>query len=100
MAVDANVLIYSRIREELAHGASVQRAIHEGFDKAFSAIVDSNLTTLLVGAILFAIGTGPIKGFAVTLSLGILTSMFTALFVTRAIVNLVYGGRDVKKLWI
>jgi len=100
MAVDANVLIFSRIREELKKGVSVQRSIHEGFDKAFSAIVDSNLTTLLVGAILFAIGTGPIKGFAVTLSLGILTSMFTAIFVSRAIVNLVYGRRDVKKLWI
>ena len=100
MAVDANVLIFSRIREELKKGVSVQRSIHEGFDKAFSAIVDSNLTTLLVGAILFAIGTGPIKGFAVTLSLGILTSMFTAIFVSRAIINLLYGGRDVKKLWI
>ena len=100
MAVDANVLIFSRIREEIASGASVQRAIHEGFDKALSAIVDGNLTTLLVGVILFAIGTGPIKGFAVTLSLGILTSMFTAIYVTRAIVNLLYGGRDLKKLWI
>src|SRR5690606_8207922 len=100
MAVDANVLIFSRIREEIANGASVQRAIHEGFDKALSAIVDGNLTTLLVGVILFAIGTGPIKGFAVTLSLGILTSMFTAIYVTRAIVNLLYGGRDLKKLWI
>ena len=100
MAVDANVLIFSRIREEIANGMSVQRAIHEGFDKAFSAIVDGNLTTLLVGAILFAMGTGPIKGFAVTLSLGIITSMFTAIMVTRAMVNLMYGGRDVKKLWI
>ncbi|MCF7202017.1 protein translocase subunit SecD [Pseudomonas oligotrophica] len=100
MAVDANVLIFSRIREELANGMSVQRAIHEGFDRALSAIVDGNLTTLLVGAILFAMGTGPIKGFAVTLSLGILTSMFTAVVVTRAMVNLIYGGRDLKKLWI
>ena len=100
MAVDANVLIFSRIREEIANGMSVQRAIHEGFDKAFSAIIDGNLTTLLVGAILFAMGTGPIKGFAVTLSLGIITSMFTAIMVTRAMVNLIYGGRDVKKLWI
>ena len=101
MAVDANVLIFSRIREEIANGASVQRAIHEGFDKAFSAIIDGNLTTLLVGVILFAIGTGPIKGFAVTLSLGIVTSMFTAIFVTRALVNLIYGGRsDLKKIWI
>lgn len=101
MAVDANVLIFSRIREEIANGASVQRAIHEGFDKAFSAIVDGNLTTLLVGVILFAMGTGPIKGFAVTLSLGIVTSMFTAIFVTRALVNMIYGGRnDLKKIWI
>ena len=100
MAVDANVLIFSRIREEIANGMSVQRAIHEGFDKAYSAIIDGNLTTLLVGAILFAMGTGPIKGFAVTLSLGIITSMFTAIMVARAMVNLMYGGRDVKKLWI
>ncbi|WP_313086300.1 protein translocase subunit SecD [Pseudomonas sp.] len=100
MAVDANVLIFSRIREEIANGMSVQRAIHEGFDRAFSAIVDGNLTTLLVGGILFAMGTGPIKGFAVTLSLGIMTSMFTAVIVTRAMVNLIYGGRDLKKLWI
>lgn len=101
MAVDANVLIFSRIREEIANGASVQRAIHEGFDKAFSAIIDGNLTTLLVGVILFAMGTGPVKGFAVTLSLGIVTSMFTAIFVTRALVNLIYGGRsDLKKIWI
>jgi len=100
MAVDANVLIFSRIREEIANGMSVQRAIHEGFDRAFSAIVDGNLTTLLVGGILFAMGTGPIKGFAVTLSIGILTSMFTAIIVTRAMVNLIYGGRDLKKLWI
>ena len=100
MAVDANVLIFSRIREEIANGMSVQRAIHEGFDRAFSAIVDGNLTTLLVGGILFAMGTGPIKGFAVTLSLGIMTSMFTAIIVTRAMVNLIYGGRDLKKLWI
>ncbi len=100
MAVDANVLIFSRIREEIQNGMSVRRAIHEGFDRALSAIVDGNLTTLLVGGILFAMGTGPIKGFAVTLSLGILTSMFTAVIVTRAMVNLIYGGRDLKKLWI
>jgi preprotein translocase subunit SecD len=100
MAVDANVLIFSRIREEIANGMAIQRAIHEGFDRAFSAIVDGNLTTLLVGGILFAMGTGPIKGFAVTLSLGILTSMFTAIIVTRAMVNLIYGGRDLKKMWI
>ncbi|NQD94985.1 protein translocase subunit SecD, partial [Pseudomonas sp. CrR25] len=100
MAVDANVLIFSRIREEIANGMSVQRAIHEGFDRAYSAIIDANLTTLLVGGILFAMGTGPVKGFAVTLSLGILTSMFTAILVTRAMVNLSCGGRDFKKLWI
>jgi len=100
MAVDANVLIYSRIREELKKGLSVQQAIHEGFDRAYSAIIDSNLTTLLVGAILFALGNGPIKGFAVTLSLGILTSLFTAIMFTRGMVNLIFGGRNFKKLWI
>ncbi|WP_271410910.1 protein translocase subunit SecD [Pseudomonas sp. Q1-7] len=100
MAVDANVLIYSRIREELGNGLSVQRAIHEGFDRAYTAIVDSNLTTLLVGGILFALGTGPIKGFAVTMSLGIMTSMFTAIMFTRGLVNLIFGGRNFKKLWI
>ncbi|ALN18180.1 preprotein translocase subunit SecD [Ectopseudomonas mendocina] len=100
MAVDANVLIFSRIREELANGLPVQRAIHEGFDRAYSAILDSNLTTLLVGGILFAMGTGPVKGFAVTMSLGIVTSMFTAIMFTRGLVNLIFGGRNVKKLWI
>jgi len=100
MAVDANVLIFSRIKEEIAGGVSAQRAIHEGFDKAFSAIIDGSLTTLLVGVILFAMGSGPIKGFAVTLSLGILTSMFSAIMVTRAMVNLTVGGRDIKKLWL
>ena len=79
---------------------SVQRAIHEGFDRAYAAIVDSNLTTLLVGGILFALGTGPIKGFAVTMSLGIVTSMFTAIMFTRGLVNLIFGGRNFKKLWI
>lgn len=100
MAVDANVLIFSRIREEIAAGMSVQRAINEGFGRAFTAILDANLTTLLVGGILFAMGTGPVKGFAVTMSLGIFTSMFTAIMVTRAMVNLIFGGRDFKKLWI
>jgi preprotein translocase subunit SecD len=100
MAVDANVLIFSRIKEEIAAGVSVQRAIHEGYDKAFSAIIDGSLTTLLVGVILFAMGSGPIKGFAVTLSLGIVTSMFSAILVTRAMVNLTVGGRDIKKLWL
>lgn len=100
MAVDANVLIFSRIREEIAAGMTVQRAINEGFGRAFTAILDSNLTTLLVGGILFAMGTGPVKGFAVTMSLGIFTSMFTAIWLTRAMVNLIFGGRDFKKLWI
>lgn len=100
MAIDANVLIYSRIREELNNGMPIQRAINEGFDRAYTAIIDSNLTTLLVGVILFQMGTGPIKGFAVTLSLGIMTSLFTAVMVTRGIVNLLFGGRNVKKLWI
>lgn len=100
MAVDANVLIFSRIREEIAAGMTIQRAINEGFGRAFTAILDANLTTLLVGGILFAMGTGPVKGFAVTMSLGIFTSMFTAIMVTRAMVNLIFGGRDFKKLWI
>ncbi|WP_449434794.1 protein translocase subunit SecD [Pseudomonas putida] len=100
MAVDANVLIFSRIREELNAGMSVQRAIHEGFNRAYTAIIDANLTSLLVGGILFAMGTGPVKGFAVTMSLGIFTSMFTAVMVTRAMVNLSCGGRDIKKLWV
>ena len=100
MAVDANVLIFSRIREEIAAGMSVQRAIHEGFNRAYTAIIDANLTSLLVGGILFAMGTGPVKGFAVTMSLGIFTSMFTAVMVTRAMVNLTCGGRDIKKLWV
>ncbi|MCV2403113.1 protein translocase subunit SecD [Marinomonas sp. C2222] len=100
MAVDANVLIFSRIKEELASGAQSQQAIHSGFNRAFTTIFDANITTLLVAVILFAVGTGPVKGFAVTLSLGILTSMFTAIVVTRAQVNLVYGGRNNKKLRI
>lgn len=100
MAVDANVLIFERIREELRSGLSVQQAIHAGYERAFSSIVDANITTLLVAVILFSIGTGPVKGFAVTLSLGILTSLFTALLVTRAMVNLTYGGKPVKKLRI
>jgi preprotein translocase subunit SecD len=94
MAVDANVLIFERIREELANGNSPQASINAGFDKAYSTIVDSNLTTLIAGAVLFMFGTGPIKGFAVTLSLGILTSMFSAITVTRALVNWIYGRRS------
>lgn len=100
MAVDANVLIFSRIKEELKAGMPPQRAISSGFERAFSAILDANITTLITAFILFAVGTGPIKGFAVTLSLGILTSMFTAIWGTRAVVNLMYGRRKVTKLWI
>ncbi|MCB1703712.1 MAG: protein translocase subunit SecD [Halioglobus sp.] len=100
MAVDANVLIFARIREELANGLSPQMAIHSGYERAVTTILDSNLTTLIVAIILYAVGTGPIKGFAVTLSVGILTSMFTAIMGTRALINLIYGGRRVKKLSI
>jgi preprotein translocase subunit SecD len=100
MAVDANVLIFTRVREELASGLSPQGAISAGFDRAFSTIIDANITTLLVGIVLFSIGTGPVKGFAVTLMIGILTSMFTAIVVTRAVVNLMYGGKQVKTLSI
>ncbi len=100
MAVDANVLIFERIREELRNGNSPQASIHVGYDKALSTIVDANITTLIAAVVLFAFGTGPIKGFAVTLSIGILTSMFTAIFVTRGIVNLIYGGKRVERLAI
>lgn len=93
MAVDANVLIFERIREELAAGAPPQAAINAGYEKAFSSIADANVTTLIAAVVLFAIGTGPIKGFAITLMLGIITSMFTAIVGTRTIVNLFYGGR-------
>ena len=93
MSVDANVLIFERIREELGNGNSPQNSIRAGWDKAYTTIVDSNLTTLIAAIVLFMFGTGPIKGFAVTLSLGIATSMFTAITVTRALVNLVYGSR-------
>jgi len=100
MAVDANVLIFARIREELANGLPAQSAIHAGYSRAFVTIFDANITTLLVALILFAVGTGPVKGFAVTLSIGILTSMFTAIVVTRSIINLIYGSRNVKTLSI
>ncbi len=100
MAVDANVLIFSRIKEELKNGLPSQSAIHSGFERAFTTILDANLTTLIVAFILFAIGTGPVKGFAVTLSIGILTSMFTATWGTRAVINIIYGGRKVTKVWI
>lgn len=100
MAVDANVLIFERIREEIRSGTRPHQAIHNGYDKALSTIADANITTLVAAVILFAVGTGPIKGFAVTLSIGILTSMFTAIMGSRAIINLVYGGKKVKKLLI
>lgn len=93
MAVDANVLIFSRIREELKAGASPQQAIYAGYERAFVTILDSNLTTLIVAVILFAIGTGPVKGFAITLTLGILTSLFTSIVASRGLANLIYGGR-------
>jgi preprotein translocase subunit SecD len=93
MAVDANVLIYERIREELRNGVSPQAAIKAGFEKAFSAIADSNVTTFIAGVVLFVFGTGAIKGFAIVLSLGILTSMFTALMGSRALLTLMFGGK-------
>ncbi|MDA0707284.1 MAG: protein translocase subunit SecD [Proteobacteria bacterium] len=98
MAVDANVLIFERIHEELAAGVSPQAAINSGYEKAFSSIADANITTLIAAVVLFAFGTGPVKGFAVTLSLGIMTSMFTAIVGTRSIVNLVFGGRKLKSV--
>lgn len=100
MAVDANVLIFARIREELKNRISPQQAISAGYDRAFVTIMDANITTLLVAVILYAVGAGPVRGFAVTLSLGIITSMFTAIVVSRAMINLLYGGRKVKKLSI
>jgi preprotein translocase subunit SecD len=100
MAVDANVLIFERIREELREGKTIQQAIHQGYDAAFSTIIDANITTLIAALILFAVGTGPVKGFAVTLSIGILTSMFTSVVGTRAVVNVIWGGKSLKKLSI
>ena len=100
MAVDANVLIFGRIREEVNNGMAPQMAIHAGYERAVATILDANLTTLIIAIILYAVGTGPIKGFAVTLSIGIVTSMFTAIMGTRSIINLIYGGRRVKKLSI
>jgi len=98
MAVDANVLIFERIREELFDGAPPQAAIHSGYDKALSSIADANITTLIAAIVLFAFGTGPIKGFAITLTIGIVTSMFTAIVGTRTIVNLVFGGRKLESV--
>ncbi len=100
MAVDANVLIFTRIREELAEGVPPQQAIDAGYNRAFSTILDANITTFLVAVVLFTIGTGPVKGFSVTLMIGIVTSMFTAIIGTRAVINLIYGGRSVKTLSI
>jgi preprotein translocase subunit SecD len=100
MAVDANVLIFERIREEIRNGNSPQASIHAGYEKAFSTIADANITTLIAALVLFSFGTGPVKGFAVTLSLGIISSMFTSIMVTRGLVNLIYGGRRLKKLII
>jgi preprotein translocase subunit SecD len=98
MAVDANVLIFERIREELRNGASPQASIHAGYDRALATIVDSNVTTLIAALVLFGIGTGSIRGFAVTLTFGLLTSMFTGVMLTRALVNACYGSRPIKRL--
>jgi preprotein translocase subunit SecD len=100
MAVDANVLIFERIREELRNGNSPQASIFSGFEKAVHTITDANITTLIAAIVLFSFGTGPIKGFAITLSIGILTSMFTAIMGTRALVNLTHGSRNLTKLSI
>ncbi len=100
MAVDANVLIFERIREELRDGSKAAQAIDKGYSQALSTIADANITTMIAAIILYAIGTGPVKGFAITLFVGILTSMFTAIVVSRGIVNLIYGGKNVKKLSI
>jgi preprotein translocase subunit SecD len=98
MAVDANVLIFERIREEIKNGSTPQASIQAGYEKAFSTIIDANITTLIAAVVLFSFGTGPIKGFAITLALGILTSMFTAIIGTRAVINLIYGRKRVKEL--
>jgi preprotein translocase subunit SecD len=100
MAVDANVLIFERIREEIRNGNSPQASINSGYEKALSTIVDANITTLIAAVVLFSFGTGPIKGFAVTLFIGIVTSMFTAILGSRALINLIYGGRRVSALAI
>jgi preprotein translocase subunit SecD len=92
------VLIFERIREEIREGRSPQQAIHHGYDSAFSTIMDANITTFIAALILFAVGTGPIKGFSITLMIGIATSMFTAIVVTRVVVNAIWGGRRLDKL--
>jgi preprotein translocase subunit SecD len=100
MAVDANVLIFERIKEELGTNGDIQKAISSGYDKAVLTIADANITTLIASLVLFSFGTGPIKGFAITLSIGIITSMFTAIIVSRAIVNKIYGGKKIEELSI
>jgi len=100
MAVDANVLIFERIKEELGSQSNIQKAISSGYDKAVLTIADANITTLIAALVLFSFGTGPIKGFAITLSIGIVTSMFTAIIVSRAIINKIYGGKKLKELSI
>ncbi len=100
MAVDANVLIFERIREEIRNGNTPQASIEAGYQKALSSIADANITTLIAAIVLFTFGTGAIKGFAITLSLGIITSLFTAIIGTRAVINAVYGGRRVERLAI
>ena len=100
MAVDANVLIFERIREEIRNGNSPQASIHAGYEKAFGTIADSNVTTFIAAIVLFTLGSGPVKGFAVTLSIGIITSVFTAVVGTRAIVNLLYGNKNIEKISI
>jgi preprotein translocase subunit SecD len=100
MAVDAIVLIFERIREELRNGMSPQAAIQAGYERALSTIADANITTLIAAVALIIIGTGPVKGFAVTLSIGVMSSMFTAIMGTRAAINLIYGGRRVRALAI
>ena len=100
MAVDANVLIFERIREEIKNGNSPQASIHMGYDRALSTIIDANITTLIAAVVLFNFGTGPIKGFAVTLSIGIISSMFTAIIMTRMLINWFYGGKNIKRLSI
>lgn len=100
MAVDANVLIYGRIKEELRNGMSPQAAIHAGFDRASLTIFDANFTGIIISVLLYALGTGPVKGFAVTSAIGLIISQFTAIMVTRALINFIYGGRRLEKLWI
>ena len=100
MAVDANVLIFERIREEIRLGNTPQAAIYVGYEKAFGTIADANITTFIAAIVLFGFGTGPIQGFAVTLMIGIVSSMFTAIFGTRAVINLIYGSKQVTRLAI